>query len=83
MLMRLFLFKHSGILVYEMLSGSSPFIGDSKFSTYERIVSGKIDWPKMDSVAKDLIKKLLTLDRAKRLGCGKVNKMSELWHMVC
>ncbi|ODM97428.1 Protein kinase DC2 [Orchesella cincta] len=61
-----------GVLVYEMLTGSSPYYGDSKFSTYEKILSGKIEWPKpMDSVAKDLIKKLLAQDRAKRLGCGK------------
>lgn len=72
--MRLFFVRISkGILTYEMLTGSSPFYGDSKISTYERILSGKIEWPKhMESIAKDLIKKLLAQDRSKRLGCGKV-----------
>lgn len=39
---------------------------------YENILDGNINWPKnFDSVAKDLIKKLLVLDRTKRLGCMK------------
>ena len=56
-----------------MICGFPPFFDDNAFSTYEKILSGKIDWPKnIDAVAKDLIKKLLTLDRTKRLGNMKV-----------
>lgn len=52
-----------------MLVGYPPFYDDNPFGIYEKILSGKIDWPKqMDPIAKDLVKKLLVLDRTKRLG---------------
>ncbi|XP_042904976.1 cAMP-dependent protein kinase catalytic subunit 3 isoform X2 [Parasteatoda tepidariorum] len=58
-----------GILIYEMLSGFPPFFDTNPFAIYEKILAGKIDWPKhIDPIAKDLIKKLLVPDRAKRLG---------------
>lgn len=58
-----------GILIYEMLAGFPPFFDDNPFAIYEKILAGKIDWPKhIDPVAKDLIKKLLVPDRTKRLG---------------
>lgn len=58
-----------GILIFEMLVGCPPFFDDNPFGIYEKILAGKIDWPKhMDLVAKDLVKKLLVQDRTKRLG---------------
>lgn len=58
-----------GIFVYEMLVGYPPFFDEKPFVIYEKILAGKIDWPKhMDPVARDLIKKLLVQDRTKRLG---------------
>ncbi|KAF0296812.1 Protein kinase DC2 [Amphibalanus amphitrite] len=58
-----------GILVYEMLSGYPPFFDDNPFGIYEKILAGKIEWPRhIDPVAKDLVKKLLVQDRTKRLG---------------
>lgn len=58
-----------GILIYEMLSGYPPFFDENPFGIYEKILAGKIEWPRhMDPVAKDLIKKLLVQDRTKRLG---------------
>jgi protein kinase X len=58
-----------GVLIYEMLAGYPPFYDDNPFGIYEKILSGKIEWPKhLDPVAKDLIKKLLVQDRTKRLG---------------
>ena len=58
-----------GILVYEMLAGYPPFFDDNPFGIYEKILSGKIEWPRhIDPVAKDLIKKFLVQDRTKRLG---------------
>ncbi|CAL1543272.1 unnamed protein product [Lymnaea stagnalis] len=58
-----------GILIFEMLVGYPPFYADNPLNIYEKIVAGKIVWPKnIDLVAKDLIKKLLVLDRTRRLG---------------
>jgi len=61
-----------GILIYEMLIGYPPFYDENHFVIYQKILAGKIDWPKhLDSVAKDLIKKLLVKDRTRRLGSMK------------
>lgn len=58
-----------GILIFEMLVGYPPFYADNPLNIYEKIVAGKIVWPKnIDLIAKDLIKKLLVLDRTRRLG---------------
>ncbi|XP_034941256.1 cAMP-dependent protein kinase catalytic subunit PRKX [Chelonus insularis] len=58
-----------GVLIYEMLVGYPPFFDDNPFGIYEKILGGKIDWPKyVDPIGKDLIKKLLIADRTKRLG---------------
>ncbi|XP_059170910.1 cAMP-dependent protein kinase catalytic subunit PRKX-like [Physella acuta] len=58
-----------GILIFEMLVGYPPFYADNPFHIYEKIVAGKVEWPKnIDLVAKDLIKKLLNPDRTRRLG---------------
>ncbi|KAF9995229.1 hypothetical protein BGZ79_011105 [Entomortierella chlamydospora] len=58
-----------GILIFEMLAGHPPFFDDNPFGIYEKILAGRIYFPAfIDSSAKDLIKKLLTADRTKRLG---------------
>lgn len=65
-----------GILIYEMLVGYPPFYDENPFGIYEKILGGKIDWPRhIDPIAKDLIKKLLTHDRTKRLGNMKVSQL--------
>jgi serine/threonine protein kinase len=59
-----------GILIFEMLAGYPPFYDENPFGIYQKILAGKIDFPRQfDSKAKDLVKKLLTSDRSKRLGC--------------
>ncbi|CAG0897890.1 unnamed protein product [Darwinula stevensoni] len=61
-----------GILIYEMLSGYPPFLDDNPFGIYEKILAGRVEWPRhIDPVAKDLVKKLLVHDRTKRLGSMK------------
>ncbi|XP_011492783.1 cAMP-dependent protein kinase catalytic subunit PRKX [Oryzias latipes] len=58
-----------GILVFEMLAGYPPFFDDNPFGIYQKILSGKLDFPRhLDFYVKDLIKKLLVIDRARRLG---------------
>jgi len=50
-----------------------PFFDDNPFGIYEKILAGKIVFPShIDANAKDLIKKLLTADRTKRIGNLKV-----------
>lgn len=64
-----------GILIFEMLAGYPPFFDDNPFGIYEKILAGRIYFPPhIDPVAKDLIKKLLTADRTKRLGNLKVRE---------
>ncbi|CAG8722388.1 31105_t:CDS:2, partial [Racocetra persica] len=58
-----------GILIFEMLAGYPPFFDDNPFGIYEKILAGKIQFPShVDANAKDLVKRLLTSDRTKRLG---------------
>lgn len=61
-----------GILTFEMLAGYPPFFDETPFGTYQKILAGRIDFPRsFDIKVKDLIKKLLTADRFKRLGAMK------------
>mmetsp|Transcript_21357 Transcript_21357/g.47277 ORF Transcript_21357/g.47277 Transcript_21357/m.47277 type:complete len:362 (-) Transcript_21357:268-1353(-) len=61
-----------GILIFEMLAGYPPFYDENPFGIYQKVLAGRIDFPKhFDVKAKDLIKRLLTPDRAKRFGCLK------------
>jgi len=61
-----------GILIFEMLAGYPPFFDDNPFGIYEKILSGKIEWPRqIETVVKDLIKRLLVQDRTKRMGATK------------
>lgn len=41
------------MLIYEMHCGYAPFFDDNNFSTYEKILESKVDWPKwINPVAK-------------------------------
>ena len=49
--------------------GYPPFYDDNPFGIYEKILSGKLEWPRhVEMTAKDLVKRLLVHDRTKRLG---------------
>ena len=55
-----------------MLAGYPPFYDENPFQIYQKILAGKIEWPRqIDVAAKDIIKKLLVNDRTKRLGTMK------------
>ena len=58
-----------GILIFEMIAGEPPFCDDDPMGIYQKILAGKIAWPKfMDKNAKSLIKNLLVADLSKRYG---------------
>lgn len=58
-----------GILIYEMIVGFPPFVDEDPMGIYQKILSGKITFPKsFDKNAKGLVKKLLTADLGKRYG---------------
>jgi protein kinase A/protein kinase X len=61
-----------GVLIFEMLAGYPPFYDENPFGIYQKVLAGRIDFPRhFDVKPKDLIKRLLTQDRAKRFGCLK------------
>ncbi|CAF3947456.1 unnamed protein product [Rotaria sp. Silwood2] len=58
-----------GVLIYEMSSGYPPFFADQLIELYEKIVSGKIQFPShFSSDLKDLLHHLLQIDAEKRYG---------------
>eukprot|EP00933_Yihiella_yeosuensis_P027214 TRINITY_DN21107_c0_g1_i2.p1 TRINITY_DN21107_c0_g1~~TRINITY_DN21107_c0_g1_i2.p1 ORF type:complete len:359 (-),score=64.05 TRINITY_DN21107_c0_g1_i2:51-1046(-) len=58
-----------GILVYEMVVGYPPFVDEDPMGIYQKILAGKIAFPKLfHKEAKSLVKKLLQADLGKRYG---------------
>jgi aurora kinase, other len=57
-----------GVLLFEMLTGSSPFRSRTQEEMFSKIRQGKIVFPKsFPLLAKDLVKRLLQVDPDKRL----------------
>jgi calcium-dependent protein kinase len=64
-----------GVIMYILLSGYLPFTGSTAAEVFEKVQEGKFtmdheEFFKVTDNAKDLIKKLLTVDRAKRFTCS-------------
>jgi serine/threonine protein kinase len=58
-----------GILIYEMIVGQPPFVDDNPMGVYQKIMNGKVEFPRtIDKHTKSIIKKLLVADTTKRLG---------------
>jgi len=58
-----------GILIYEMIVGQPPFCDDEPMGIYQKILGGKIYFPRQfDSNAKLLVKSLLQSDLSRRFG---------------
>lgn len=58
-----------GILAYEMMVGYPPFFDETAYGIYEKILKGRIHWPRdLDPLSRELIKDFLHPDRSKRLG---------------
>jgi len=61
-----------GVLTFEMLAGYPPFYDENPFGIYQKVLAGKMEFPRhFDVKAKDIIKKLLVHDKSKRIGCLK------------
>jgi len=61
-----------GVLIFEMLAGYPPFYDENPFGIYQKVLAGRIDFPRhFDVKAKDLVKRLLTKEISKRIGCLK------------
>ena len=64
-----------GILLYEMLAGIDPFNDDDPMAIYQKILKGKVKFPRsFDKNAKSLVKHLLVADLTKRYGNLKGGK---------
>eukprot|EP01053_Blabericola_migrator_P007110 Blabericola_migrator_1__7109@NODE_35_length_17941_cov_94_946347_g31_i0_p7_GENE_NODE_35_length_17941_cov_94_946347_g31_i0NODE_35_length_17941_cov_94_946347_g31_i0_p7_ORF_typecomplete_len302_score31_91Pkinase/PF00069_25/4_5e66Pkinase_Tyr/PF07714_17/1_3e38Kinaselike/PF14531_6/2_8e13Pkinase_fungal/PF17667_1/8_2e07WaaY/PF06176_11/1_5e06Kdo/PF06293_14/4_6e05YrbLPhoP_reg/PF10707_9/7_6e05RIO1/PF01163_22/2e03RIO1/PF01163_22/0_0051COX_ARM/PF06481_14/0_048COX_ARM/PF06481_14/4e03APH/PF01636_23/0_086_NODE_35 len=58
-----------GILVYEMIVGYPPFFDEDALGIYQKILAGKIVFPRyFQRDAKSLVKRLLTHDLTRRFG---------------
>lgn len=58
-----------GILLYEMIAGIDPFNDEDPMTIYQKILKGKVIFPKgFDKDAKSLVKHLLVADLSKRYG---------------
>lgn len=57
-----------GVLIFELLSGKTPFGDENTNMIYENIQAGRIKWNNDVRPAKDLIKLLLNSDPSLRLG---------------
>ncbi|CAD8203280.1 unnamed protein product [Paramecium octaurelia] len=58
-----------GILIYEMNAGIDPFSDEDPMAIYQKILKGKVKFPKsFDKNAKSLVKHLLVADLSKRYG---------------
>ena len=65
-------FWQLGLLLYEMLVGNLPFIDNEPLKLFNKIIKGKIRFPKnINENAKSIIKHFLNVDMNKRLGCNK------------
>ncbi|EOD16578.1 hypothetical protein EMIHUDRAFT_419469 [Emiliania huxleyi CCMP1516] len=54
------------------IAGYPPFFDDSPFGIYQKILAGRHECPRhFEPTAKELIRKLLTADRTKRIGSTK------------
>ncbi|EXB81510.1 Calcium-dependent protein kinase 29 [Morus notabilis] len=62
----------AGVILYILLSGVPPFWGETENAIFEAVLLAKLDlqsapWPSISAPAKDLIKKMLTVDPKKRI----------------
>lgn len=70
-----------GILIYEMMFGNSPFLGDNIEIIYQMILTQQVQFPtEAPHDAVDLISKLLAKDPKTRLGSGPTGSLEIIKH---
>lgn len=67
----------AGVILYILLSGVPPFWAETEKGIFDAILKGEIDfhsdpWPQISESAKDLVKKMLTMDPKKRITAAQV-----------
>ncbi|KAI8807613.1 kinase-like domain-containing protein [Cladochytrium replicatum] len=68
-----------GVLVFELVSGKTPFGDESSDRVYENIAAGKIKWnPLLKGACRLLIRSLLEPDANERLGAPKRGGVEEI-----
>ncbi|TYI64988.1 hypothetical protein E1A91_D09G126400v1 [Gossypium mustelinum] len=68
-----------GVMLYILLSGVPPFWAESENGIFNAVLRGHVDfstapWPSISAQAKDLVKKMLTVDPKQRLTAVQVLK---------
>ncbi|CAK0865453.1 unnamed protein product [Prorocentrum cordatum] len=60
-----------GVLIYELLTGRTPFVGGSSQATYQKVLNTEPKFPAhFTEHARGIVRQLLTKDKSRRLGCG-------------
>ncbi|XP_027184466.1 calcium-dependent protein kinase-like [Coffea eugenioides] len=67
----------AGVILYILLSGVPPFWAETEKGIFDAILQGEIDfesppWPSISNIAKDLVRKMLTMDPKKRITSAQV-----------
>ncbi|XWS19417.1 hypothetical protein CRYUN_Cryun31cG0014000 [Craigia yunnanensis] len=67
----------AGVILYILLSGVPPFWAETEKGIFDAIIEGELDfesqpWPSISESAKDLVRKMLTMDPKRRLTSAQV-----------
>ncbi|KAI3717898.1 hypothetical protein L1987_69809 [Smallanthus sonchifolius] len=67
----------AGVMLYILLSGVPPFWAETEKGIFDEVLKGEIDfesdpWPSISASAKDLVRRMLTLDPKKRITSAQV-----------
>merc|ERR1719436_1392417 len=70
-----------GVLIFEMAAGYPPFYADQPIQIYEKIVTGKVQFPSHFSAhIKDLLRGLMQVDLTRRFGNLRLGAIDIIMH---
>ncbi|PRP79667.1 3-phosphoinositide-dependent protein kinase 1, partial [Planoprotostelium fungivorum] len=65
-----------GCIIFQLLTGKTPFRGETNYFTFELIKAGNLEFPEdFPKHARDLVSKLLVKDDSERLGANGYDKL--------